>query len=110
MTNWILSNIAENTTSYLASFKLCGNIDLRFGEGFYFNKIPNNTNHSQMIQNTTIPTENYNNLLSIMASQPLNNNISLGVGTSKYSAIGEVARQYIIDTYNWTIIDGGLEV
>ena len=61
-----------------------------------------------MFDESAITRDNYDKLLISLASQNLQNNVSLGLGTCQYSG-GEPAeaRQFIIDTYNWTIQDGG---
>lgn len=51
---------------------------------------------------------NYDALFNGWASQILQNDINFAAREVQYSSSGEGARQLIIDTYNWTITDGGL--
>lgn len=55
-------------------------------------------------------TSNYDNLLNSWSNQNVQPNLSFNGGNSKYSADGEVGRNILINTYNWTITDGGLEI
>lgn len=67
----------------------------------------NVTNANNMFNATSISTANYDALLNGWGSKILTNNVPFSAGTSKYSPAGATARQHIIDTYNWTITDGG---
>ena len=49
----------------------------------------------------------YDNLLNSWSQLPLQNDVLLEMGTINYSISGATSRQYIIDTYYWTISDGG---
>ena len=59
-----------------------------------------------MTNNTNFSTENYNATLISWALQSPQSNIVIGF-RSKYSYEASAARQILIDTYGWTIIDGG---
>ena len=37
----------------------------------------------------------------------MQNNVSFGAGTTKYNASGQSGRDILVNTYNWTITDGG---
>jgi surface protein len=67
------------------------------------------TNMNIMLSGTGLSTTNYNKLLLGWSSQTLQNGVVFGGGYSTYSP-GEPssARQYIIDTYGWTITDDGV--
>ena len=50
---------------------------------------------------------NYNATLIGWAAQTPQSNINISFGSSQYSYEGAAARQTLIDTYGWTITDGG---
>jgi hypothetical protein len=37
----------------------------------------------------------------------LQQNVSFSVGTTKYNSSGQAGRDILVNTYNWTITDGG---
>ena len=63
---------------------------------------------SGLLFNTQLSTSNYDSLLNGWASQTLKSGITFSAGNSMYSPTGKSAHQFIIDTYDWTIYDGGL--
>ena len=63
-----------------------------------------------MFQSATLATENYDSLLIGWANLSLQNGIIFSAGNSTYSSVASAARQYIIDTYGWTIDDNELIV
>jgi len=67
------------------------------------------TNMSNMFLGAGISTENYDATLISWAAQAVQSNVSFHAGSSKYTAGGEAeaARNILINTYNWTIVDGG---
>ncbi|MBA7585986.1 hypothetical protein ES708_27981 [subsurface metagenome] len=67
------------------------------------------TNMGDMLYGVELSTENYDALLQGWAQLSLKSSVSFHGGYSQYSSVGADARQYIIDTYGWSIEDGGLE-
>jgi len=67
------------------------------------------TNMSNMFSSNNWGTANYDAAL-IAWSQLVSpqTGISFGVGTNKYSSAAASARNALIDTYNWSISDGGV--
>ncbi len=61
-----------------------------------------------MFLQTTLSTPIYDAILTWWASQLLSNGVQFGWWNSKYCH-GSSARQDMIDTYNWSIIDWGME-
>ena len=58
--------------------------------------------------NGELSTSNYDALLNSFASQNIiYNGLYLSLGLSQYSTAGETARNTLINTYGWTITDGG---
>ena len=62
-----------------------------------------------MFYNVTLSTENYSLLLILWSRQTLQNGVSFDGGNSKYNEVAADSRSNMIDTYNWTITDGGQE-
>jgi hypothetical protein len=52
------------------------------------------------VENLTACYENWSQLT-------LQQNVSFGAGTIKYNALGQAGRDILVNTYNWTITDGG---
>jgi surface protein len=71
--------------------------------------IANVTNFGFFMNSVTLSTSNYDALLIGWSSQIARNNISVNFGSSRYTLNGaaETARNVLINTYNWTISDGG---
>jgi surface protein len=61
-----------------------------------------------MFYGIALSTPNYDNLLLGWSQLLLKNEVIFDGGDSKYSNAAKTARQYIITTFDWTIIDGGL--
>ena len=66
----------------------------------------NVTNAASVFENITLSTENYDAMLIGWASQSLQSDVSFNGGDSSYCE-GEAAREYIISTFGWNIIDMG---
>lgn len=60
----------------------------------------------EMFDDVTLSTVNYDSLLNGWVAITLENGVQFDGGNSQYCD-GATARQSIIDTYNWTITDGG---
>jgi len=54
-----------------------------------------------------LSTENYNKLLAKWSQLDLERDVTFDVGFAEYSKEYANERQYIIDTFNWTINDWG---
>ncbi len=61
-----------------------------------------------MFSHVALSTANYDALLNGWASQAVHPNLVLDAGTSTYSAAGATARDTLITTHGWIIVDGGL--
>jgi surface protein len=63
-----------------------------------------------MFSGVTLSTSNYSALFTGWAGLPsLQNNVTFHGGNSQYNAGAQAARDTLVNTYNWTITDGGLE-
>jgi surface protein len=65
------------------------------------------TNMVDMFDNSGVSTENYDNILIGWSSQVLQSNVTFGAEALTYCS-GADARQNLIDTYEWVIVDAGL--
>jgi len=67
------------------------------------------TTLNNFANDTTIPTNRYDALLISWAAQSVNSGVTANFGNSTYTAGGaaEAARNTLINTYGWTITDGG---
>jgi surface protein len=87
---------------------------LRMFQGNIFNRdISNwdikNVGNGSSFKTGAFSTVNYDALLIGWSQRQVKSNITFGFGTSKYTPGGaaEAARNVLINTYGWTIIDGG---
>lgn len=60
-----------------------------------------------MLAGSGLSIANYSSVLIGWAPQLVQSNVTLDAGTIQYDASATVSRQSLIDTYNWTINDGG---
>jgi len=69
------------------------------------------TTMNYMFESMSLSSENYDHLLIGWSQLPLQNSVRLFADGSYYlSSQAKIARQYIIDTFNWVIIDLGEEL
>ena len=102
LNNWNVSNVTkmDNTFRDAAAFdQSLANWDIRQVTGF----------KDFMKDVSSFSVSNYDATLISWAAQTLNSNISIDFGTSRYTLGGpaEAARNTLINTYGWTITDGG---
>ena len=94
----ILENVLNNCDMFNHSLANWDLTTVNFGSPII---LPNATGISQA---------NYDETLISWASQSLPSNKTLNMGGSQYSYEAAAARQTLIDTYGWTITDGGQAV
>ncbi|MDH7911339.1 BspA family leucine-rich repeat surface protein [Winogradskyella sp. SYSU M77433] len=70
--------------------------------------VENVTTMERMFTGLTLSTEYYDATLNSWANQSLQSNVEFHGGNSNYCN-SETARNTLIDTYGWTITDGGLD-
>jgi surface protein len=86
-------------------------MEFLFYNAYYFDQPIGNWDVSvvgdmrEMFEGVTLSTANYDNLLAGWGALPLKNGVVFDGGYSLYSA--STARQYLIDTFSWSITDGG---
>lgn len=69
--------------------------------------IGNATNLAGMFDGVTLPTANYNAILTGWASKNVQANATFGAGSSVYTSSARAAREALTSTNSWTITDGG---
>ncbi|WP_282122121.1 BspA family leucine-rich repeat surface protein [Algibacter mikhailovii] len=122
--NWDVSGVTNLSSMFhtalsfnqpIENWKLSKVTDMRymFYDAIRFNQTIANWDVSNVSDMTdmfyyanSFSTENYDKLLIGWARQSLQPNVSFGAGATRYCN-GEAARASIIETYGWTITDGG---
>jgi hypothetical protein len=66
------------------------------------------TNMTKVFESSNISAENLTAIYENWSLLTLEQNVSFSAGTKKYNASGQEGRDILVNTYNWTIIDGGL--
>ena len=101
LSNWDVSNV----TNFKYCFERCFDLDQSFASW----DMTSATDVGRMFKTCTLSTANYDATLIGWASQSLNSGLSVHFGFSRYTAGGdaEAARNTLINTYGWTIVDGG---
>jgi len=61
-----------------------------------------------MFRDSNLSVENLTACYENWSQLSLQNNVSFGAGSTKYNASGQEGRDILVNTYNWTIEDGGL--
>jgi len=61
-----------------------------------------------MLENSNLSEENLTACYENWSQLNLQQNVAFGAGNTKYNASGQEGRDILVNTYNWTIEDGGL--
>ena len=69
--------------------------------------VSNVTSMSRMLQNSNLSVNNLTAIYENWSQLNLQQNVSFGAGNIKYNASGQAGRDILVNTYNWTITDGG---
>ena len=99
LSNWDVANVTE--------------MDFMFANASSFDQPIGNwdvssvTDMQLMFDNVTLSPQNYDDLLNGWATLALQSNVNFDGGFSKYTNAAATSRQYIIDTFTWTVTDGG---
>jgi surface protein len=67
------------------------------------------TSMGAMFAGVTMSTDSYDALLNGWSGQTLKSNVSFSAHGNTYSVAAEAARSTLVNTYEWTITDGGLQ-
>ncbi len=101
LSSWDVSNV----TNFGYCFERCFDLDQNFASW----DMTSATGVKRMFKSTTMSTANYDATLIGWAAQSLNSNLSIDFGNATYTPgeDAEAARNTLINTYGWTIVDGG---
>jgi surface protein len=102
LSNWDTGNV----TSFYTMFRGATSFNHDLGNW----NVSRATNLGRMFDSVTLSTENYDSILQGWASRFEQNNTIFSGGNSKYSncpGTGNESRSILINTYNWSITDGG---
>ena len=61
-----------------------------------------------MFEGSALSVENLTSIYENWSQLNLQQNISFSAGSTKYNSSGQAGRDILVNTYNWTITDGGL--
>ena len=65
------------------------------------------TDASNMLTGSGLSTENLTAIYENWSQLNLQQNVDFSAGNTKYNASGQAGRDILVNTYNWTITDGG---
>jgi hypothetical protein len=60
-----------------------------------------------MVEYSNLSVENLTACYENWSQLNLQQNVSFSAGTTKYNASGQAGRDILVNTYNWSITDGG---
>jgi surface protein len=69
--------------------------------------VSNVTDMSFMFRDTNLSVENLTLIYENWSQLSLQQNVRFDAGNTKYNASGQTGRDILVNTYNWTITDGG---
>jgi surface protein len=98
-TNWDVGSVT--TMRYMFYFAPSANPDTSNWD------VSNVTNMFRMFRDSNLSVENLTACYENWSQLSLQNNVSFGVGSTKYNTSGQAGRDILLDTYNWAITDGG---
>ncbi|MCK4997609.1 BspA family leucine-rich repeat surface protein [Candidatus Pacearchaeota archaeon] len=104
------SNISTWDTSSVTSMTNMFELATSFNQNLSSWNVSSVATMSNIFFNSNLSTENYDSILIGWDALPtLQSEVSLVASPTKYSSTAVTARQDLINTYNWTITDGGME-
>ena len=62
----------------------------------------------RMFEDSNLSVENLTSIYENWSQLNLQQNVEFGAGTTEYNTFGQEGRDILVNTYNWTITDGGL--
>jgi surface protein len=99
VSNWDVSNVTD--MRYMFQRALIANPDVSNWD------VSSVTNMESMFEDSNLSVENLTAIYENWSQLNLQQNVSFGAGTTKYNASGQAGRDILVNTYNWTITDGG---
>ena len=99
VSNWDISNVTS--MYYIFSNASSANPDVSNWD------VSSVTNMSSMLVNSNLSVENLTACYENWSQLTLQQNVQFDAGTIKYNSSGQAGRDILVNTYNWTIEDGG---
>jgi hypothetical protein len=99
VSNWDVSSVTNMSQMFLGAS--IANPNMRNWD------VSSVTNMRLMFQGSNLSVENLTACYENWSQLTLQQNVSFGAGTTKYNASGQAGRDILVNTYNWTIEDGG---
>jgi surface protein len=99
--NWNVSNVIDMSSMFYDA--------KAFNQPLGSWDVSNVTRMEYMLYGVSLSISNYDNLLIGWSKLSLQHGVEFHAGNSQCSLTGIFARQTLIDTFGWTIIDGGLD-
>ena len=100
LNNWDVSSVTRMDSMFTESF---------FDHSLNNWDVSSVTNMDGMFEDSRLSTVNYDSLLNAWSKLSLQHGVDFNADNIQYSENGADARQKIIDTFAWTIQDGGLK-
>jgi surface protein len=100
VSNWDVSNVTEMNRMFRSASS--ANPDTTNWD------VSNVTNMNNMFLNSNLSVENLTACYENWSQLNLQQNVSFSAGNTKYNSSGQAGRDILVNTYNWTITDGGL--
>jgi surface protein len=101
ISNWDVRNVTDMSSMFRDATSFNGDVS-----SWDVSKV---TDFNAFAFGVKIPTSTYDQILVNWSGQILKSNLTIDFGLSKYTVIGQAAKNDIITDFNWTINDGGLE-
>jgi len=100
VTNWDVSSVTD--MRYMFFGVSSANPNMRNWD------VSSVTDMSSMLENSNLSVENLTACYENWSQLNLQQNVSFSAGNTKYNASGQAGRDILVNTYNWSITDGGL--
>jgi hypothetical protein len=102
------------TATDVPNLSICDNYNYMFFYAILANPnmrnwdVSNATDMYRMFEKSNISVENLTACYENWSQLQLQQNVSFSAGSTKYNSSGQAGRDILVNTYNWTITDGGL--
>ena len=81
--------------------------DTAFNQNIGGWNVSNVTNMTRILRDSNLSVENLTAIYENWSQLNLQQNVSFSAGTTKYNSSGQTGRDILVNTYNWSITDGG---
>ncbi|MEM9451664.1 MAG: hypothetical protein AAGA75_24465 [Cyanobacteria bacterium P01_E01_bin.6] len=102
-----IASLSDGHSSVTSLRNFLRNTSLASIDSAFLENAPNVTNLSNFLFGTTLTTESYSNFLVWLEANYNTPAQTFHGGNATYNAAGATARSSLVDTYGWTIADGG---